>query len=317
MSSESTYYAGDVSYFYLIWLIPDLFLIYYLYRLLFRSKDRRTFLMLYLFRYSVVSFGVSFLLGFDSFYELVALVPNTIGLLLVVYWYKIGSKFIKLDRTLSKRFVYSAIGFLVVLAILMNFTDNLDAEFLLSMLYSDSFFYASNFLFDSITFTITFWILQRIATSNSITNLGYLLLDIVLALLLAVALYVIVLILGNIIDELSILRKIAREDSLSYLDYFRNKLGVYIENVQLGGMLFAATTLIPTIVYITILILSYFGKVAYLFSGKLSKFFFYKELSEGKKSPVYMTMVFFSLLIATIPGYIAWHSSKVAIQSIF
>ena len=340
INKDSIFYRNDWEFGYQFYLeyIPTVVLFFQLYRCLGRTENRKRLLITYLFQFIIYSIFVFVLISFFegiinnqmdtqsdegmSFairmprYVIVIIFLIQTSLLGLLYW-RGGISIRRTNKFTIKMFLLSLV-IIVIVAIILEGCRYYGWQIVPQIIYMEGFYYFVNFLFDSLTFFITLKLIERIAKGSTFKNFGYIVTDIVLASVLAVTLYFLTL-LSLVMMSLALNGYLFQGENWAemFAIELSSRITFELSSLKFGTVFFAGTTLIPTLVYVVILVTSYVSKFTYLLSGKLSKFFFYKGVSVEQKSPVYMTLVLFSLLMATIPAYIAWHSSKVAIQSIF
>ena len=338
INKDSLNYISDWNFGYQFYLeyVPTIILFFQLYRSLGSTKNRRRLLTTYLFHFLVYSIYVFVLISFfegmvntefdtqtgdemsltnglpRSFIVVIFLIQTV--LLGLLHWW--GTKSIRRTKKFTFKLFLLSLIIIVIAAILLEGSRYTGWQIVPQIVYLEGFYYFVNYLFDSLTFFITLHLIDRIANGGTLKNFGLILADISIATLLAVGLYLLTLISFA-------LMLLALKGYLlggeNWVEIFANELSSRItfefSSLRFGTVFFAGTTLIPTLVYVLILVTSYFSKLTYLLSGKLSKFFFYKGATEEQKSPVYMTLVLISTLIAIIPAYIAWISAKGAIAA--
>lgn len=220
-----------------------------------------------------------------------------------------GLKMIKSGH--FKRFVLEVLlSILVMLTVRYLFEGRYG---LYTPLFTPSFYFVVNWIFDSLTIMVTVTLIGVIVRQGSIINFFLILADILLALVFSIIVYF------NVHTYDFFINILLYDLGLSMSEFLaRVKISFVssITNLDFGLFLFSMTTLIPTIIYFFIIILSYFSKITIWITGRSSRMLFYNGRPEEKKTPVYLSLVLFAVIIAFIPAFIGWLSTSSAVSTL-
>lgn len=158
------------------------------------------------------------------------------------------------------------------------------------------FYYGVNGLFDSLTVSITLAFLLGMSKSNSFLNVFLIVTDLFIALVLAYAVLftIYIYILG--------------------FDSEYNLLDLIMSTNSHGLLIFASTTLIPSLIYASILLTVYFGRLSYTTVMKSARIIFYDSKEKIQKSPIHIALWAVAVFMSIIPGVIAYIAAYKALS---
>ena len=207
-------------------------------------------------------------------------------------------------KVISKMRIGIQIGLLILLTlILIFFSKRIGAfSFTLILLFS------LNYIFDFSTFKVNYSIYQKMTKGNSYVNFFWLVISLISTALLALLVYIFVLLTWELEGYfLSSGWRINNIESL--FDLILQQTNHSINQDAYCIILYSATTFIPIIVLTTIFVMSFSAKATLKLIGNFSKFLFFTQDVEKKKTPIYMTIVLIAFWLSIIPGIIAFIST--------
>lgn len=292
----------------LLWICLLSVILYFLYKALMNPDERIKLMFNWLLRDIYFGFLVNSILlpliseklTAESYFIDSNFWVAIIGLILIVLFEVIIAR--NKTYTIKRFFLFSAL-IITFLSIAKSF-DYFDLIWRIKDIYYNHFPWVLNYVFDLITFLITFRILNKIIEGKTLINILWILIDVFLAGILAITLYFILLYLNNMFEGV-----INNNENLDKIFIYSKEA---ISKNRFHNIIYASTTLIPTILYFFLLKLSYLGKIVELYLGKISKYIFYRPREDEKRTPVYLTLILISVVLSFVPAIISFIAAKKA-----
>lgn len=236
-------------------------------------------------------------------------IPDILRILCIIAFIAFANPIFKLEND-----KYSQ-NYVILTLLLMFFFANHLFYFVLSLVV----LYWVNYLFDRAVLHYFHFSLKKIGKNSQVKNIAILISNIVVAFALALPVFFLIIgswgirESGNLLPNLEFLIDLMEYSPITLIE------NQYYHTINYNAFcifLYSTTLFVPILIFSIGLVVRFVAKLIYLYLGQVSRFLFYRNKRNEKKSVIYLSLVLIFFWLSFLPAFFAFYSSQLTVLNL-